>query len=266
MAADRELEQRLQAAEAYARAGGAMAREFYLDRGSLTVEAKADPQDIVSRADRSVETLLRAMVAEAFPGDGFLGEEDGLVEGTSGWTWVVDPIDGTSPFLHGMPHWCVSIAVMRGDRTAVGAIFDPNEGALYSGALGLGARLNGRALRLDPALTLRNGMTGVGASWRTPPALIGATITALLADGGMFFRHGSGALMLAYVAAGRLAAYVEPHMHPWDCLAGLLLVREAGGWTADYPGPDGLMQGGRIAAAGPGAAEALQALAARVGI
>jgi myo-inositol-1(or 4)-monophosphatase len=264
--ADRELERRLQAAEAHARAAGAMAREFFLKRETLTIEAKADPQDIVSHADRSVETLLRAMVAEAFPGDGFLGEEEGLAEGTSGWTWVVDPIDGTSPFLHGMPHWCVSIAVMRGSETVIGAIFDPNENALYSGALGTGARLNNRPLRLDPALTLRNGMTGVGASYRTPPAQVGGLITALLADGGMFFRHGSGALMLAYVAAGRLAAYVEPHMHPWDCLAGLLLVREAGGWTAEYPGPDGLMQGGRIAAAGPGAAEGLRSLVARVGV
>jgi myo-inositol-1(or 4)-monophosphatase len=260
-----EIQARAAAAEQIARKAGARALGFFAARASLVVEAKANAQDVVSRADREVEALIRAEVVEAFPDDGFLGEEFGATAGSSGYLWVIDPIDGTSPFLHGMRSWCVAIAVRRGDATVAGVICDPNTGELFAGTLGGGATLNGAPLRLDSTLTLVSGLTGIGASHRAPPEPVGRLVATLLAEGGMFFRHGSGALMLAYVAAGRLAAYWEPHMHPWDCLAGLLLVREAGGWTLDYPGDGQLASGGAVAAAGPGAAADLRALLARIG-
>lgn len=163
---------------------------------------------------------------------------------------------------HGMAHWRVSIAVLRDGETVAGAIFDPNAGELYAASLGGGATLDRRRLRPAPALTLTlaNGLTGVGASHRTDPEQVARFVAALMRRGGMFFRHGSGAMKLAYGAAGRLAAYWEPHMHPWDCLAGLLMVREAGGTTAAYAWPGGLAAEGAVAAAGPGAWAALAVL------
>lgn len=263
---DQDVLERAEAAAAVARLAGARALAHFRDRATLVVESKENPQDVVSLADRDVEALIAAEIATAFPEDGLLGEETGLRAGSSGFLWVVDPIDGTSPFLHGMQYWCVSIAVVRDGQTVAGAICEPVAGTLYAARLGGGTTLDGAAVRLDPALGLRNGLTAIGASHRTPSADISAVVKALLDAGGMFFRHGSGALMLAQVATGRLAAYFEPHMHPWDCLAGLLMVREAGGWTAPYPGPGGLSAGGRVVAAGPGARAELDAVLAAVGV
>ena len=129
----------------------------------------------------------------------------------------------------------------------------PTHGEVFAAQLGRGATLNGAALRLPDDLNLRNAATGIGASHRTDPAWIGRVTEELGRAGGVFFRNGSGALMLAYVAAGRLAGYIEPHMHAWDCLAGLLMIREAGGRTAPFPEGEGLLRGGRILAAAPAA-------------
>jgi myo-inositol-1(or 4)-monophosphatase len=236
-------------AAAVAGAAAEMALAHFRHREELVVEAKANAQDVVSRADREVETLIRDAVARAFPEDGFLGEEFGATLGTTGFTWIVDPIDGTTPFLAGLPHWCVSIAVRRGGTTEIGAIAAPTRDALYLARRGAGATLNGVALRDTGSLTLRNGLAGIGASHRVAPEVVAAAIGRLLAAGGMFYRDGSGALMLAEVAAGRLAAYWEPHMYPWDALAGLLLVAEAGGRTALYRPDRSVGRGDRVLAA-----------------
>ncbi len=238
---------------AVAAEAGALALEFWRRRAELAVEAKAGLQDIVSEADRAVERAIRARVAAAFPEDGFLGEEYGATAGGSGFVWVIDPIDGTSPYLHGIPNWCVAIAVTRGAETVIGVIEAPTHGETFAAVLGRGATLNGAALRLPDDLAVRNAATGVGASHRTDPAWIARVTGDLARMGGVFFRNGSGALMLAYVAAGRLAGYVEPHMHAWDCLAGLLMVREAGGRTAPFPEDGDLARGGRVLAAAPAA-------------
>lgn len=237
---------------------GALALEHWRNRGSLAIETKASPQDIVSEADRAVERLIRAAVTRAFPEDGFLGEEFGETPGRSGFDWVVDPIDGTAPYLHGMPNWCVSIAVTEGGRTVIGVIAVPTHGEVYHARAGGGAHLDGRRLVLDPGLTIRTASTGVGANHRSDPAWIARVTGGLAREGGMFFRNGSGALMLAYVAAGRLAGYLEQHMHAWDCLAGLLIVQEAGGRTAPYPAGAGRTEGGPVLAAAPGAWQALE--------
>ena len=239
---------------------GRKALAFSRDIGALTIESKADAQDVVSQADREVEADLRAHIQAQFPDDGIMGEEHGTDTGRSGVLWVIDPIDGTSPFLAGLHDWCVTIAIRSGDATVAGAVFDPNKNELFLATQGQGATLNGVPLGIDPALDLKKGICAVGANHRTPPEYASRFIQALLIDGGMFFRNGSGALMLANVAAGRLAAYYEPHMNAWDCLAGLLLVREAGGWVLDYPGTGTLAQGGAVAASGPGGAEALRRL------
>lgn len=243
---------RLELAQTAARAAGAHALALFHDRGALTIETKHDALDMVSRADREAEEIIRAHVAAAFPDDGFLGEEGGAQPGTSGLTWVMDPIDGTVPFVSGLPHWCVAIAIQAETRTEAGAIFQPLTGEMFTARYGGGTALNGAPLRISADLRLTNTLTGVGASHRTAPAHVAGVVQALMEARGMFYRSGSGALMLASVAAGRLGAYYEPHMHPWDCLAGLLMVQEAGGRILPFPTGAAVAAGGPVLAAAPG--------------
>ncbi|PKA45387.1 inositol monophosphatase family protein (plasmid) [Rhizobium sullae] len=256
------LEARLALAEVIAREAGAMALDYFKRRETLVIETKRDPQDVVSIADREVENLIRGRFNEIYPADGVLGEEYGLEVGTSGFTWVVDPIDGTSPFVNGMPNWCISIALLHGGVPVVGVICAPCHDELYAAAIGLGATLNGKKLSLDPSRTIRNSVTGIGANNYVTPAFVGKMVESLLSAGGNFIRNGSGALMLAYVAAGRLVGYYEPYMHAWDCLAGYCLVKEAGGWYHSFPTEDEqLTKGAPVLAAAPGAINDLRQVA-----
>ncbi|HEX5932711.1 MAG TPA: inositol monophosphatase family protein [Pseudorhizobium sp.] len=256
---ERQIRDRHELAQQAAREAGMAALDYFNNRESLVVETKGDPQDVVSIADREVESLIRKQIAEVFPEDGFLGEETGLTTGTSGYTWVVDPIDGTSPFVNGMPNWCVSIAVLHEKLPVVGVICVPCHNEIYSAATGQGARLNGKPLVLDGKKTIRNAVTGIGANHHVTPASVGKIVEDVLEGGGNFVRLGSGALMLAYVAAGRLVGYYEPYMHAWDCLAGYCLVQEAGGWFLPFPvDGESLTKGAPVLAAGPGAIEDLQ--------
>jgi myo-inositol-1(or 4)-monophosphatase len=126
----------------------------------------------------------------------------------------------------------------------------------------MGATLNGHALKLDPARNIRNAVTGIGANNYVTPAFVAKMVEDLLSAGGNFIRNGSGALMLAYVAAGRLVGYYEPYMHAWDCLAGYCLVREAGGWFHPFPTEgEQLTKGSRVLAAAPGAIDDLRKIA-----
>ncbi len=234
-----------------ATAAGRLALDHWRRRDTLAVEVKTNRQDMVSEADRGVERAIREAVAAECPEDGFLGEEYGLTEGGSGYTWVIDPIDGTAPFLAGQPNWCVALAIRHGGRTVSGVIAMPVTEEVFAAQAGRGATLNGAPLVTPHGLGLQDGMVGVGASHRTPPETVATVITGLLQRGGMFFRNGTGAGMLAYVAAGRLIGYYEPHMHAWDCLGGLLIVEEAGGRAAPFC-PDGeITRGDRVLAAGP---------------
>jgi myo-inositol-1(or 4)-monophosphatase len=256
------LEARLALAETVGREAGAVALDYFNRRETLIVETKRDPQDVVSIADREVENLIRERIGEIYPDDGVLGEEYGLLTGRSGFTWVIDPIDGTSPFVHGMPNWCISIAVLHDSVPVVGVIAAPCHGELYTAALGLGARLNGKVLSLDASRTIRNAVTGLGANNYVTPAFVAKMVENLLEAGGTFIRNGSGALMLAYVAAGRLVGYYEPYMHAWDCLAGYCLVQEAGGWYLPFPVEgERLTKGAPVLAAAPGAVADLRKLA-----
>jgi myo-inositol-1(or 4)-monophosphatase len=200
-------------------------------------------------------------VLAAIPEDSFLGEEFGLQDGTSGYTWVVDPIDGTAPFVNGLPTWCVSIAVLRGGLPVIGVIQVPCMNETYAAADGTGATLNGKSLKLDPSRTIQNSMTGISSNTMVTPELVGSIITDLLARGGSFIRNGSGALMLAYVAAGRLVGYYEPYMRAWDCMAGFCLVKEAGGRFMPFPAEgDALLSGHPVLAGNVSAYDELIAL------
>lgn len=251
MTQDDPIAARLALAQTAARAAGAHALALFHDRANLTIETKHDALDMVSRADREAEDIIRELVSDAFPEDGFLGEEGGAQPGTSGLTWVIDPIDGTVPFVSGLPHWCVAIGIQSDQATEAGVIFQPISDEMFTAKRGAGAALNGAALRIGSTARLNNTLTGIGASHRTTPDHIADVCGKLMRQGGMFYRNGSGALMLASVAAGRLGGYYEPHMHPWDCLAGLLLVREAGGQTLPVPDGASLADGGVVLAAAP---------------
>lgn len=248
---------RHQAAQDIAREAGALALRYFNTRAELTIEAKANPQDVVSMADREVETLINNRILERFPEDGLMGEEHAPRSTRSGYTWIIDPIDGTSPFVMGMPDWCVSIAVHDGTRPVASAIYAPRVDDLYHGVHGGGAWLNGHKITVDSERTVQSGLTGMGANYRIPRSYISTFADRLLEAGGMFYRNGSGALMIAYVAAGRLVGYFEPHINAWDCMAAILLVEEAGGWVAPFCADGDLSRGDAIIAAAPGAEKQL---------
>lgn len=238
---------------------GDLALSYFNDLGSLDVTAKG-PQDLVSQADRDTEALIKSAIAERFPEDTFVGEETGTSAGTSGGTWVVDPIDGTTPFLLGMTTWCVSIAYVQDDSLQFGLILVPTTGDLYSARRGGGATLNGRPIHVSAATTLAEGTTGIGASNKTTADELAFMLTGLINAGGMFHRMGSGALTLCYVAAGQLVGYVEPLINAWDCLAALCIIEEAGGRTSPFLQEFGVAGTGPLVAGAPGAFEALTAL------
>lgn len=246
-----EISRRLAAAERIALSAGERAMTYFAKRADLVVDHKA-AQDRVSEADREVEALIRAAVVSEFPDDAFLGEEHGSVEGRSPFLWVVDPIDGTTPFLSGLADWCVSIAVAVDGEPVVGVIHAPRLGETFVAAKGRGASVNGRPLGVDPARGLKDGLFAFGGSQRCDAVATGAFVRDLMRAGGIAFHNGSGALMLAYVADGRLVGYYDEKIMPWDCFAGLVMVSESGGLVR-YSGADRLTLGGSLLAGTPSA-------------
>lgn len=252
------LHARAALASKLAKSAGQVALEYYNNRDSLEIETKDGELDLVSIADRAVEDVIRAGIKAEFPDDAILGEEGGATEGSSGLTWVIDPIDGTVPFLSGLPHWCVVIAVTEGEKTQVGVIEVPVIQEHFVAVAGQGVTMNGQRLLLDASKRIDQVVIAVGASGRSNRQQTIKMIDGLLAKGGMYYRNGSGANMLANVAAGRLGGYIEPDMMPWDRLAGLLMIEEAGGVA--YPSPANVVSGLSLAAA-PGVWADLKALA-----
>ena len=216
----------------------------YKERDSLVVGHKGDQlQDLVSIVDQETEAFIKQQLAEQFPHDGFLGEETGGATLDARCIWVVDPIDGTRCFVNGLHAWCVSIGLLVDGEPMVGAVADAIHDELFHACSGQGAWLNGQRLSVNSAPDIRHGVMGVGTSLRRGKEHFIPFITQLLEQGGTFIRNGSGALMVAYVAAGRLIGYYETHINSWDCLAGLVLVKEAGGLQNDFLRNDGLTRG-----------------------
>jgi myo-inositol-1(or 4)-monophosphatase len=251
---------RFDAAIEVARSAGAIALEYFARAATLVVEHKG-AQDLVSEADRETETHIRSEILARFPGDAFMGEEHGYSGGDAdSGTWVVDPIDGTQPFLLGLPTWCVSIAYVVGDRTEIGVIFNPASDELYAAATGRGAFLNGEPISVREANSLSDGLTGVGCSPKTKPEDLAEIMLRLLKQGGMYQRTGSGAINLAYVAAGKHIGYVETRIHAWDCLAAVCLIEQAGGLVSPFLANFGAQGAGPLVAGAPGVYDALLGL------
>lgn len=205
-------------------------------RGTVAVaDRKSSSVDVVTQVDRDAEQLIRERLAAARPGDGFLGEESGGGGGSTGLTWVVDPIDGTVNFLYGIPHYAVSIAVVEGDpdphqwRALAGVVVNPATGELFSATAGGGAHLGDRALHVPPPPPLDEALIATGFAYRAEiRAEQGAAIARLLPHVRDIRRMGTASLDLCAVAAGRVDAYVERTLNPWDHAAGALIAEEAG--------------------------------------
>lgn len=251
---------RKDAAVEIARSGGVLALNYFASLGSLTIEDKG-PQDFVTEADKNVESHVRALIANAFPDDGIVGEEDEPKPSSSGYTWVIDPIDGTANFIAAIPAWTVVIAVVKDDQTVIGVTCDPIHDEMFVAERGKGAWLNDVPLVCPADTALTRGSVGTGYSNRISSAQAVKLVEAVLGAGGVFHRNASGALSLAYVAAGRLIGYVEEHMNAWDCLAGQLLIAEAGGRVEVQSADDMIANGGRVVVGSAGVFDALVAIA-----
>jgi myo-inositol-1(or 4)-monophosphatase len=255
-----EYSERLELAMQVARSSGALALSYFDKRDELTVSNKG-LQDRVTKADQEVERHIFKNITDTFPNDGFLGEEmasGDQINLVEEGTWVVDPIDGTDCFIYGLPSWCISIAWMQKGEAKIGVIYDPMRDELYSACVGHGAKLNDKQLQISGATELSDGLIGMGYSTRIKPVTFIEPLQRLLEAGGMFIRSGSCATSMAWVASGRFLGYYEPHINSWDCLAGIVLVREAGGWVNDFLAEDGLTRGNPIIAVAPGLVEKFQ--------
>jgi myo-inositol-1(or 4)-monophosphatase len=215
------------------------------------------PQDFLTETDGAVEAYIRSRIALAFPEDGFLGEETGGTPGAQ--AWVVDPIDGTANFARSIPHFCISIAFVAEGEVQLGAIVNPALDEVYFARLGAGATRNDQPIHVADTTDIRATSFELGWSQREPLARYINALTALFEAGSNVRRAASGAMGLAYVADGRSDGYAELHMNSWDCLAGLLLVREAGGVTGPFLSNGGLTAGGAVLASAPGVAATLSA-------
>jgi len=221
------------------KAGRGLKRDFG-EIEHLQVSLKG-PANFVSAADHRAEEILRAELAKARPGYGFLGEEGGRQEGSDKThCWIVDPLDGTTNFLHGIPQFAISIALEREGTIVAGLVYNPANEELFVGERGKGAFLNDQRLRVAARRRLAEAVVACGlphlgrgdlAQFRREFAAVQEKVAGLR-------RFGAAALDLAWVAAGRLDAYWERNLSPWDMAAGLLLVREAGGFATDLDGRD----------------------------
>lgn len=238
-------------AEQIARQAGSRALARFRRIDELSIESKGH-QDFVSDADRAVEHGIRAALARACPDDAIVGEEHPASAGNSGFTWVIDPIDGTANFINAIPTWAVVLAGVSGARTRIGVIHDPCHDETFVAVAGGGAWLNGRPLALPATAAISRGSIGIGYSNRCSAAGVRDLVGGIIRAGGVFQRNASGALSLAHVAAGRLLGYAEEHMNAWDCLAGQLLVAEAGGRVEQQDADSMIAHGGRVIAATPG--------------
>lgn len=222
-----------------------LARTIALEAGQLAARrrregvqvaaTKSSIVDVVTAADREVEEFIRARIADARPHDGILGEEGGTSGGTSGVTWVVDPIDGTVNYLYGLPHYAVSIGVVEGDPDPLtwdalaGAVVNPAVGEVFTASRGGGAHHDGAPIRVADPVPLEIALIATGFAYAAEMrAKQGAAVGALLPLVRDIRRAGTASLDLAAVASGRINAYYERTLSPWDHAAGALIAREAG--------------------------------------
>jgi myo-inositol-1(or 4)-monophosphatase len=244
------------------------ARGLVRDLGELEhlQVSKKGPADYVSKADHRAENILRNELTKARPTYGLLMEESGAVVGSdTSNRWVVDPLDGTTNFLHGIPHFSISIALERDGEPFAGVIYSPVHDEMYVAEKGVGAYLNGRRLRVSARKSVDEALFATGIPFRGIPEheLFLRQLQAVMQVSAGIRRFGSAALDLAYVASGRYDGYWENGLNPWDIAAGIVIVREAGGFVTDLAGGKRMLHGGGILAANSALHPELQGLLAQ---
>jgi myo-inositol-1(or 4)-monophosphatase len=239
--------------------------------GVEVAATKSSPVDVVTEVDRASERLIYERLMTARPDDGFLGEEGGSAESASGVVWVVDPIDGTVNFLYGIPHYAVSIAVVEGDpdpltwRGLAGCVVNPAIGEVYTAAVGDGAFLGDQAIHVAPPVELSQALVATGFAYDAQMRGVqGAIATRVLPYIRDLRRNGTASLDLCWVANGRLNAFYERTLSPWDHAAGAIIAREAGATVKGLG--DAAPSRDFVLAAEPSVAIALEALLAESGV
>ncbi len=213
--------------------------------------SKKGPGDFVTNADLKSEKILHSELRRARPDYGLLLEESGAEEGTDpDHTWLVDPLDGTSNFLHGNPHFSITIALKREDKIVAGIILDPIQGELFWAERGGGAFLNDRRLRVSARTRLDEALLAYGEPFggRTGKEIFAKVLPLVMERTAGIRRTGAAAQDLAYVAAGRFDGYWEDSLKPWDMAAGILLVQEAGGYVTEIGGGKNMLESGSVLA------------------
>ncbi len=238
------------AVKAARRAGKLIVRSF--DRGdTLSIDRKGF-NDYVSDVDRAAEAEIIEVLRHAYPTHGILAEESGDHAGDE-HQWIIDPLDGTTNFMHGFPQCAVSIALRHKGRLEQAVVFDPLRDELFTASVGAGAHLNNRRIRVSRVRKLDQSLIGTGFPFRSMEHLDSAlhTVRELLPRTSGIRRPGAAALDLAYVACGRFDGFWETGLQPWDLAAGCLLIREAGGLVSDLDNRSGYMESGDVVAGNP---------------
>jgi myo-inositol-1(or 4)-monophosphatase len=228
-----------------------------INRASLGGEAlevrSKHVNDFVTQVDKAAEEAIMDVVRKAYPEHGFLAEESGSSGGETEYRWIIDPLDGTTNFIHGFPQYCVSIAVEQRGALTHAVVYDPTRNELFTASKGRGAFLNDRRVRVSKCVRLQDALVGTGFPFKEVSRLDLYTrqLKKFMQTSAGVRRAGAAALDLAYVACGRLDAFWELGLSPWDMAAGALLIQEAGGLVADIKGESGFLESGDIAAATP---------------
>ena len=215
--------------------------------------AEKQPNDFVTEVDQRVEQEIISIIHKAYPSHSILGEEGGEIAGDD-FQWIIDPIDGTRNFIHGFPHFAVSIAVAYKNKIEHGVIYDPVRQELFTASRGKGAKLNDHRIRVSQRKTLEECLFGTGFAYRHKDKnapLPGKILQSILPICGDIRRAGAATLDLAYVACGRLDGFWELGLQRWDIAAGILLVKEAGGMICDPHGGEDYFKTGNVVAANP---------------
>ena len=239
-----------------ARRAGSIINRATLDGGALQVRSKR-ANDFVTQVDRAAEAAVIDIIRQAYPDHAILGEESGELpaKGTAKaeYRWIIDPLDGTTNFIHGFPQYCVSIGLERRGAMEHGVIYDPSKNELFTASKGGGAYLDDRRIRVTKCANLKDALVGTGFPFREGARvdLYLQQLKTVMTSSSAVRRAGAAALDLAYVAAGRLDAFWELGLAPWDMAAGALLIQEAGGMVGDLSGDAGWLEKGDIAAATP---------------
>ncbi|PCE67934.1 inositol-1-monophosphatase [Salinivibrio sp. YCSC6] len=216
--------------------------------------AQKGTNDFVTNVDKGAEQIIIDIIKKSYPDHTIVGEESGVAEGKdSDYQWIIDPLDGTTNFVNGLPHFSVSIAVRIKGRTEIGCVYDPMRNELFTAQRGAGAQLNNKRIRTGSAKDLNGTILATGFPFKAKQHAEGfmAVISGLFVDCADFRRTGSAALDLCYVAAGRVDGFFELGLKPWDLAAGELIAREAGAICTDFSGGTDYMHSGNIVSGNP---------------